>query len=311
MGVAQSDLARADGRLPSPLNRWLLDARTLRWLASASVIANILIVVTGGAVRLTNSGLGCPTWPSCTGASLTPTKAYAIHGIIEFTNRQLTFVVGALALLTLIVAWRQRTERPLAIVGFLSIPAQAVLGGITVLTDLNPYAVASHFLLSMAIIGVFSLLWWRVYDGPLVAVVTPVRLLARLLTAVTAITLVFGTVVTGSGPHAGDLKAGKLHRIHLSPASAAQLHADSVMALIGVTVGMVALAFAVGAPAVLRRAALVLLGVELAQGVIGYTQYFLHVPAALVALHMFGACLVWLATLQVLLLVEPAARGRD
>ncbi|MBV9593058.1 MAG: COX15/CtaA family protein [Actinobacteria bacterium] len=280
----------------------------LRWSATASLLANVAIVVTGGAVRLTNSGLGCPTWPRCTDASLTPTKAAAIHGVIEFTNRQLTFVVGLLALITLVIAWVQHRERGLAVAGFAGIPAQAVLGGITVLTHLNPYAVAAHFLLSMAIIAVFALLWWRVSDHVHVPVAPAGRQLGRTAALVTAVTLALGTVVTGSGPHAGDLDADKkLHRIHLAPSSAAQLHADAVMVLIGVTIGIVALVYAVRAAGVLRRAALVAVVVELAQGIIGYTQYFLHVPAALVALHMFGACLVWLAALRVLFLVEPRA----
>jgi cytochrome c oxidase assembly protein subunit 15 len=136
----------------------------------------------------------------------------------------------------------------------------------------------------------------------------PARLATAALAAVTALVLVAGTIVTGAGPHAGDLKNGRVHRIHLSIAGLAQLHADLVMVLIGLTIGVLALAYAVQAAA-LRRAAAVLLGVELAQGVIGYTQYFLHVPPLLVGLHMLGACLVWLAALRVLLTVwttEPA-----
>jgi cytochrome c oxidase assembly protein subunit 15 len=288
---------------------WLGSRRGLRQLAIASLIANVAIVVTGGAVRVTNSGLGCPTWPRCTDHTLTPTKAAAIHGVIEFTNRQLTFVLGVLALLTLVSAYRQRREVRLAALGLASIPAQAVLGGITVLTDLNPYAVASHLLFSMAVIALYAVLVWRVVDGRPVSVPMPVRYLAGVITAAAALVLTFGTIVTGTGPHAGDLKAGRLHRIHLSPESAAQLHADAVWILIGASVGMVAFGYLVGG--VLLRAAWLLLGVELAQGAIGYTQYFLHVPAGLVLLHMLGASLVWLAALRVLLLVTPrrAAAG--
>jgi heme a synthase len=289
---------------------WSGSPVALRRLAVAPLVANVLIVVTGGAVRLTNSGLGCPTWPSCTGRSLTPTKAYAIHGLVEFTNRQLTFVVGLLGALTLVAAWRQRRALRLALVGFLGIPAQAVLGGITVLTDLNPYAVACHFLLSMAVIAVYALLVWRLHGAPSAAVPAAATTLARVLAALTAVVLTLGTVVTGSGPHAGDLKAGRLHRIHVSSSGISQLHADAVMALIGVTVGMLALSYALHASREVRRAAAILLGVELAQGVIGYTQYFLDVPPLLVMVHMLGACLVWLAALYVLLLVEPRARLR-
>jgi cytochrome c oxidase assembly protein subunit 15 len=132
--------------------------------------------------------------------------------------------------------------------------------------------------------------------------------LVRVTTAVAAAVLVLGTVVTGSGPHAGDQDShGHVHRTGLKVASMAQLHADSVMVLIGLSVGVLALAYALRAEPLLRRAAAWLVGIEAAQGAIGYTQYFLHVPPLLVALHMFGACLVWLAMLQVLLLVEPNA----
>jgi cytochrome c oxidase assembly protein subunit 15 len=274
-------------------------------MALTSVVANVAIVVSGGAVRLTNSGLGCPTWPSCTDASLTPTAAYSFHGIIEFTNRQLTFVVGALAAITLLLAWRQHRQVALATVAFLGIPAQAVLGGIVVLTHLNPWLVAAHFLLSMAMIAIYLVLWWRLRAGAALPAPKPGILLARLAVAVTAAVLAIGTVVTGSGPHAGDLdQDGTLHRIHIRPASITQLHADSVMVLIGLTFGLLALAYLLQQSA-LRRAAWVLVGIVLAQGVVGYTQYFLHLPVLLVGLHMLGACLVWVAVLRVLLLVDP------
>ena len=272
----------------------------LRGLALASVVANVVIVVTGGAVRLTDSGLGCPTWPSCTDASLTPTKQYAIHGIIEFTNRQLTFVLVVVAVATWLVAMALRRERALATAAALGIPAQAVLGGLTVLTHLNPWLVALHFLLSMAIIAVTFALWWRTRDLPPPApLAVPVRLLVAATAVATAIVLVVGTVVTGSGPHAGDKdSSGKVHRTGLDVSSMAQLHADLVMTLIGLTVGLLVAAYAVGGVR-FRRAAAALLVVELAQGVIGYTQYFLHVPPLLVGLHMLGACLVWVAALWV------------
>jgi cytochrome c oxidase assembly protein subunit 15 len=284
------------------MNRALAAARqpvTLRRLALAAVLVNVLIVVTGGAVRLTGSGLGCPTWPSCTDSSLTPTHAYAIHGIIEFTNRQLTFLVSLVVLATLAAAVLGRRQVRLAVLLAASIPAQAVLGGITVLTKLNPWFVAAHFLLSIAIIAVAFLLWWRVRSEPVPAVAGPaLRTAGWLLLAVTALVLAVGTVVTGSGPHAGD--KGATHRIQLSPSSVAQLHADLVMLLIGLTVGFVLLARAAGADAGTRRAGHRLLAVELGQGLIGFVQYFTHVPALLVGLHMLGACLVWLAALEVL-----------
>ncbi|MDT4936819.1 MAG: heme a synthase [Pseudonocardiales bacterium] len=302
---------------PTPARRsrwlgWTTSRLALRRLAAASVVVNVLIVVTGGAVRLTNSGLGCPTWPSCSGSDPLPTHEFGIHKAIEFGNRSLTFIVGAVLLLTLVAAWRQRQERRLALIAFLGVPAQAVLGGIVVLTNLNPWLVAPHFLLSEAIVAVTGLLWWRVTRQPAAAPGPPtVTVFARGLAVITALVLTFGTVVTGTGPHAGDPdKNGRIHRIHLSTSGVTQLHADAVMVLIGATIGMVALAFALRVGLRFRRAVLLLLGIELAQGAIGYTQYFLHVPALLVAFHMFGACLVWLAALQVLFLVEPRALRR-
>jgi heme a synthase len=285
---------------------WLGSRRVLRELALASVVANVVIVVTGGAVRLTASGLGCPTWPKCTGASLTPTRAHSFHGVIEFTNRQLTFVLGLIAVVTLLAAYRQRRELPLALIAFLGIPAQAIMGGITVLTDLNPWTVAAHFLLSMSIIAVTTLLWWRLRDAAQPGF-APAVVLARLIVVAAVTVLALGTVVTGTGPHAGD--KGATHRIGLSPSGVAQLHADAVMVLIGLTIGLVLLLRVTGAGTAARRAAWWLLGVELAQGVIGYVQYFTHVPSGLVVVHMLGACLVWIAALLVLLTVQPAVRS--
>ena len=281
---------------------WFGSPRVLRELALASVVANVVIVVTGGAVRLTGSGLGCPTWPRCTGSSLTPTRAHSFHGVIEFTNRQLTFVLGLIAVLTLLAAYRQRRELPLAALAFLGIPAQAIMGGITVLTDLNPWTVAAHFLLSMSIIAVTMVLWWRL-RSPSGSGFAPAVLLARLILLAAVVVLALGTVVTGTGPHAGD--KGARHRIALDPSGVAQLHADAVWVLVGLTIGLVVLLRVTTASRSAQHAAWWLLGIELSQGVIGYIQYFTHVPSGLVAVHMLGACLVWVAALRVLLTVQP------
>ncbi|MEO7262220.1 MAG: COX15/CtaA family protein [Jatrophihabitantaceae bacterium] len=286
---------------------WLRRPATLRRLALATLIANVVIVVTGGAVRLTGSGLGCPTWPSCTDDSLTPTREYAAHGVIEFANRQLTFVLSAVVLATLIVAVLIRRQVRLAVLVAASIPAQAVLGGITVLTHLNPWTVAAHFLLSMLIIAAAFALWWRLRDdaaaesgsaGSVGLRAAGLRAAAVVIVVLTAAVLAIGTVVTGSGPHAGD--NGATNRIDFAPASVSQLHADVVMLLIGLSLGFAVLARAAGASDRLRRAGWLLVGVELAQGLIGFVQYFTHVPALLVGFHMLGACLVWLAALAVL-----------
>ncbi|MFF0177409.1 COX15/CtaA family protein [Micromonospora profundi] len=273
----------------------------LRRLALASIIANVGIVVTGGAVRLTASGLGCPTWPRCTDTSYVNTAEMGVHGVIEFGNRMLTFAVGLIALATLLAVLVHRPRRrgllPLAVAVFLGIPAQAVIGGITVLTNLNPWVVGLHFLASMAVISAAYALWRRIGDpdGPTVPVVpTPLRTLARITTGVSVAVLVVGTWVTGSGPHAGDHGAA---RNGLDPESISQVHADVVFLLIGLTVALI-FAFRAVDAAGATRAAIVLLAVELSQGVIGFVQYFTHVPALLVGAHMLGSCLVLLATLS-------------
>ena len=275
----------------------------VRWLTVASVVANSAIVVTGGAVRLTSSGLGCPTWPRCTDSSFTPTPEYAQHGVIEFGNRMLTFVVGVVALATLVAVLLdgRRSMRGLAIVAFLGVPAQAVLGGVTVLTGLNPWTVAGHFLVSMGILAVTVPLAWRASrpDGPPEPVVgRELRALVWLLLGVTAAVLVLGTVVTGSGPHAGDAAAA---RTGLDPQNVSQLHADAVMLLVGLTLATVLALRAVRAPAALRRGAAILLAAELGQGLIGFVQYFTGLPVALVGAHLAGACLVWIAALRLVL----------
>ncbi|SCF02551.1 cytochrome c oxidase assembly protein subunit 15 [Micromonospora chokoriensis] len=274
----------------------------LRRLALASIIANVGIVVTGGAVRLTASGLGCPTWPRCTDDSYVTTPEMGVYGVIEFGNRMLTFAVGLIALATLLAVLAHRPRRrglvPLAVAVFLGIPAQAVIGGITVLTNLNPWVVGLHFLASMAVIAAAYALWRRIGDpdGPTVATVpTPLRTLARITTGVSVAVLVIGTWVTGSGPHAGDHGAA---RNGLDPESISQVHADAVFLLIGLSVALIFAFRAVGAQRA-TRAAIVLIAVELGQGVIGFVQYFTHVPALLVGAHMLGSCLVLLATLSV------------
>ena len=300
MGVSPIGATRAVGPW-----RWLRSESGLLVTTAASIVANVVIVITGGAVRLTASGLGCPTWPRCTDGSLVRTQATGVHGVIEFTNRTLTFVLFVVAVATLIAAIGQHREVRLAVVALAGIPAQAVLGGISVLTHLNPWVVSAHLLLSMAIIAVTVRLWWRVrhpVSGRAPDRIDVARLLARLVVATTALVLVAGTVVTGSGPHAGttDTAGHHLHRNGLSPASTAQLHADLVMVLVGLTVGLVLLLRAVGAPRVTVRAAVGLFVVELAQALIGYVQYFTHVPALLVGFHMAGACVVWVAALVVM-----------
>jgi cytochrome c oxidase assembly protein subunit 15 len=287
-----------------------LSERAVTRLLLLSLIANTGIVVTGGAVRLTGSGLGCPDWPKCTDSSYVPRGETTGHTLVEFGNRTLTFVL-TLAVLAAFLGALSSRRRPLVKLAGLAlagVPAQAVVGGITVRTHLNPYWVAGHFLLSIAVIAVCVLAWWRsrLPDTAPVPVVGPLRTLGWLMTGAAALVIVLGTLVTGSGPHAGDRRA---RRTGFDPAAISQLHADAVMLLVGLTVATLVAFHAGRVPARVRRAAWALFGVELSQAAIGYTQYFPHLPVVLVGLHLLGACLVWIATLRVLLLQydRPAA----
>jgi cytochrome c oxidase assembly protein subunit 15 len=274
----------------------------VRRLALASVVANSAIVVTGGAVRLTSSGLGCPTWPRCTQSTYTPTAEYAAHGLIEFGNRLLTFVLLAIVLATTVAVWRARPVRPglrrLSVLILLGIPAQAVLGGITVLTGLNPWTVMGHFLVSSVLIALAVVLHQRAREGdrpsrPLVG--EPLRRLGVALLVLVGATLVAGTVVTGSGPPSGDITAG---RTGLDPETVSRVHADLVFLLVGVTLAFWVALKATGGPS---RAMGILLAVELAQGVLGFVQYFTSLPVPLVALHLVGACAVTVAAVHAVL----------
>lgn len=290
-------------------------ARYVRPLGWATLVANAMLVVTGGAVRLTGSGLGCPTWPRCTDQSFTPHGALDLHEAVEFGNRMLTFVLVAIAVATFVAAWQtgRRDLRRLALWLALGIPAQAVIGGITVLTDLNPWIVSFHLLCSMAIISLAVLFVRRIDQpgpapagGPLVG-------LAWATYAASWAVLYIGTVVTGSGPHAGDEDSP---RNGLDPLQVSQLHADSVFLLVGLTIGLLFALAALRAGAEARRAVLVLLLVELGQGAIGFVQYFTDLPIVLVAFHMLGAALISAVVTWTLLAVRtpratPSATDQD
>ena len=261
------------------------------------------IVVTGGAVRLTGSGLGCPTWPRCTPGSYTPVPHQAqgtLHSWIEFGNRLLTFVliISILAAVIGVVRWRVqyqegRERRALdwfAAGQLLGVIAQIVLGGFTVLTHLNPAAVGAHFVILAASLSLRQ----RMLRKPQADVSGTSRILIRILLGLTVIVLTIGTVVTGSGPHAGDDKAP---RYHFDPQAVSWLHADAVIALIALTFALILLMRSTEDMAhrsfILRRATLFFF-ICLAQGSIGYIQYFTGLPEALVAAHLLGADLVWL-----------------
>jgi cytochrome c oxidase assembly protein subunit 15 len=278
----------------------------LRPSAWATLVANCVLVVTGGAVRLTGSGLGCPTWPRCTAESFTPHGALDLHSAIEFGNRMLTFALVAVAVVTFVAAWQsgRRDLRRLALVLALGIPAQAVIGGITVLTDLNPWIVSFHLLCSLAIIGLSVVFLQRIDHPDPVVARGPVVGLAWATFGAAWLVLYLGTIVTGSGPHAGDVNSP---RNGLDPLQLSQLHADAVFLFVGLTLGLLFAVHAVGAPPAARTAVLVLLGLELAQGAIGFAQYFTDLPILLVGLHMLGAAAISASVTWVLVRVrEPS-----
>lgn len=301
--------------IPPPSGLWgrlsLPSERVIRGLALASLVSQIAIIVTGGAVRLTDSGLGCPEWPRCTSDSVTATPEMGIHGLVEFGNRTLTFVLGVIAALMFGAVWRTlRSERPRrdllvpSVVLLLGIPAQAVIGGMTVWSDLNPWVVMLHFICSAALVGVATVMVRRA-QRPRGAV--PARIdspwlsgLALVTMAAAYLVVYLGTIVTGSGPHAGDPDSP---RTGFDVASVSQVHAHAVALLVGLTIGLYAAARAVGSPGRLVTAASTLFLVELGQSLVGAVQYVLDLPEVLVGLHMLGAALlvaaavdVWLAS---------------
>ena len=207
-----------------------------RW-AWATLVANAVIIFTGGLVRLTGSGLGCPTWPRCTDSSFVPHAALGVHGIIEFSNRMLTYVLIAVVVAAFVVVWRWAgSTRSLRWhIGLIAagVPLQGVIGGISVLTDLNPWVVGLHMILSMVLVAASMWLVVRVRGGAGAAAPTGARRLVTASFAVTWVVVWLGTVVTGSGPHAGDVDAP---RNHLSPQVMSHVHAASVYLLLALTV---------------------------------------------------------------------------
>jgi cytochrome c oxidase assembly protein subunit 15 len=268
-----------------------------RW-GWASVVANIGIVVTGGLVRLTGSGLGCPTWPQCTDQSYVPHSALGIHGAIEFGNRMLGFVVAVIAIGTWLAVMRYRPVRTdlrrLATAAALGIPLQAVIGGISVLTGLNPWIVSAHFLVSPVIITLTVSMMRRSRTSPYPHTPPVVRALATASVVAVWVVVAVGTLVTGSGPHSGDPDTG---RNGFDETVISQLHADVVFALLGVTIALVIATRVTATSRTLRKLAAWLLAAELAQGAVGFVQYFTGLPWGLVLIHMgFAALLIALVT---------------
>ena len=299
-------------RTLGPVQRLSMTPARIRRLLIANVVVQVGIVVTGGVVRLTGSGLGCTTAPECTPGRVTPfsDQHVSIHRVIEFTNRTLTTIVVLVALLTAIAVlrWGRRSLRVLGVLPLLLTLVQAVLGAITVRTGLNPATVMVHFLVSMVLIAVSTTLLVRYGEGdgpPRPLVRRELVLTARLAAVVLAGVLVVGTVVTGTGPHAGDADNPPRFAINLRLIS--WLHSDLVLVFSGLLVALILGLRLVDAPRTAQRAAWVLGGLTVAQGVIGYTQYFTGLPSVLVGLHMLGASLLVVAMTRCLL----ALRERD
>ena len=288
---------------------------TLRRLANLMVFTQSAIVVTGGAVRITGSGLGCSTWPECTPGSYTPTPDQPeapLHAWIEFGNRLLTFVLllNALALMISILRNRRKDLRNMGGFQIIGILAQGVLGGITVLTGLNPATVAAHFLLSMVLIAGALSLRQRIYEKTpnYLTLIPIVRRLMALHLFLTCAVLIVGTIVTGSGPHAGDTTA---ERFNLDAKTMSWIHADLVIALIGVTVALL-IAVRLGeneaTKQIVNMKVQIFLAIALSQGAIGYLQYFTGLPEILVGMHLIGAVLVWIAAWNLVILSNLKGR---
>lgn len=269
--------------------------------AWASLVANTVIILTGGLVRLTGSGLGCPTWPRCTDESFVPHAELGWHGVIEFGNRLLTYVLIGIAIATVVAVWRwtesTRFARRLCVVMALGIPFQAVVGGITVLTDLNPWIVAIHLLLSLALVTASTVLVAHVRPVQAVSVSTFHLRLIQGCYILVLLAIYLGTVVTGSGPHAGDANSP---RNGLDPQTWSRIHAWSVWVLVAVTIVVVWQ---------VRRTELArptqwLLVTELAQGLVGYVQFFTGLPILLVAAHLVGAAVLLAVATYVVLLAS-------
>jgi len=284
---------------------------SMRRIALAGVLASAGIILTGAAVRLSQSGLGCPDWPACTAHSIVAggsTGSTLVHSWIEFGNRLVTGAVLVIAVLVSVAAWRFRpggsNRRPdlvrLALAQPAGVIAQAALGGVVVLTELDPVWVTVHFLLSVSLLALAVALQVKVTEGtaPARPLVRPdLRVLARALVAVVAVMLAAGTVVTGTGPLAG---ARSVARYDLPLGGVTQLHADIGWLLTGLTLALVAGLRLSGAPRRAMRLGWALLGLIAVQGSVGYTQYFTGLPAGLVWVHVTGAILIWITALRLL-----------
>jgi heme a synthase len=290
-----------------PAHRSLTVSRSLSHRLNVLALGLIaLIVLTGGAVRLTGSGLGCSDWPECSVGHLTP--ALQFHGLVEFGNRMVTVVLTiAVAASFLGCIFREPRRRDLVylsgglVVGVLS---QAVLGGIVVYTKLNPYVVMVHFVATMFLLVDAVVLVHRDqrdYSSGSARLLIP-RPLLRLfygLLALLTVVITAGTATSGAGPHAGDASGQQVaKRIPIALRDMAEIHSSLALLLVGVTIGLVVGLHLGDVPERVRRAGRILLAVMVAQAAVGYTQYFTHLPALLVEVHLAGATALVIGSTQ-------------
>jgi cytochrome c oxidase assembly protein subunit 15 len=265
-----------------------LASRSVRIVVWLSLIAQAGIAVTGAFVRLTASGLGCPTWPLCTEDSLVNTPEMGIHGVIEFGNRLLTILLLIIAVAVLVVLWHVRKERRelwwMGVALLVVVPVQAVIGGISVWTQLNPYVVGLHFIVSVGATVVAMLIVLRVRDRDVVADVRAIPVVSWLIAGITAFGIVFGVLTTGSGPHAGDANAP---RNGLDSELLQHIHAWSAYTSVALVVFAI-----VRSEGRARRSWLVLAGGFLFQIAIGIAQARTGLPVELVGIHVLAAMIV-------------------
>lgn len=297
-------------------------------LAKIALIANLVgqtaIIVTGGAVRLTGSGLGCSTWPECEPGQFLPAvhEEMSIHTVVEYGNRMLGVLLGLISIAVMVLMWmavdRFRRPRHLRVLGaavFAGVVLQGLIGGVSVWLDLHPAVVGSHFLISgtLLVISTTLLVRWFESDGRGHAVGSnALRIVGWSLAAVAAVVVVLGVITTGAGPHSGDAEVG--YRFAVDPALMSRFHAWSVWVFVAVLIALIVLARRTPAgPGVadLRRWTMILLGITLAQGVIGYVQYFNGLPELLVGAHMLGAGLLIIATTRTVLALRVRGAGYD
>lgn len=273
-------------------------------LFTALLVLQAGLVITGGAVRLTGSGLGCPTWPECTDGSIKPIISQTqsqLHAWIEFGNRLIAWLILALALAALVYIIKKLKNRSdfkrlrlLAVLQILGFLGQVVLGGITVLTKLNPISVSAHFVLTLPLIAGALALRHRILDRPVLQLLPTTRTVTKVVTTLTFVVLLFGVLVTGTGPHAGDAEA---KRYPFDFRAISLLHADAVIALICLTIALylvVRTSESTDVRKLFGRMILIFLAICLAQGAIGYLQYLTGLPELLVGAHLLGATLVWI-----------------